>query len=111
MNLQPILRSVLLDGDLKLGCPYGSIDFSASRAENRLDVRFTNDETFRYFLNSLPNSGPLKIRKQLQQLKQIPQEMQVAIGDTTILEKKQDGSLDINLRYGAKQWLRTRLGL
>jgi len=53
----------------------------------------------------------LKIRKQLQQLKQIPQEMQVAIGDTTILEKKQDGSLDINLRYGAKQWLRTRLGL
>lgn len=110
MNLQPILRSVLLDGDLKLDCPHGSIDFRASRIDNRLDIRFTNDETFRYFLNSLPNSGPLKIRKQLQQLKQIPQQMKVEIGDTTVLEKKQDGELDINLKYGAKQWLRTKLG-
>lgn len=112
MDISKLLPNLRISGELQCTCSAGVLRISSDEDSQALLVRFENGETFRYFLDSLPKGGggassPQKLKAMLAD---VPQAIQVRIGDSLLLDKPREGEPKINYLRGAWQWLRWKVG-
>lgn len=112
MDISKLLPNLRISGELRCSCSAGWLRISSDEESQALLVQFENGETFRFFLDSLPKGsggapGPQKLKDMLAE---VPQALQVRIGDSLLLDKPREGEPKINYLRGAWQWLRWKVG-